>query len=151
MDNYQNFMDNFRWSFGDPLKEMSVAHWIQQLKKDNRRDRLYIVEFKLTTADLDWNEAALIAQLRQGPNAQISPELIRQGVSQNLGKIYHLCVIIHSHVEEIQSQFEQQRQQNSKTNYSTFSALMLMGTELGEVETQQGEQQLLKKDTDEKT
>ncbi|KAK9399861.1 PEG10: Retrotransposon-derived protein PEG10 [Crotalus adamanteus] len=149
MDNYQNFMDNFRWSFGDPVKEMSVAHWIQLLKKDNRRDRLHIVEFKLTIADLDRNEAALIAQLRQGLNAQISPELIRQGVSQNLGKIYHLCVIIHSHVEEIQSQFEQQIQQNSKTN--NFSALMLMGTELREAETQQGEQQLLKKDTDEKT
>lgn len=112
---------------------------------------MYIVEFKLTTADLNWKEAALIAQLRQGLNAQISPELIRQGVSQNLGKIYQLCVIIHSHVEEIQSQFEQQRQQNSKTNYSTFPSLMLMGTEMGEVETQQGEQQLLKKDIDEKT
>lgn len=60
MDNYQNFMDNFRGPFGDPVKGMSATHRIQQLKQDNRRDRLYIMEFKLTTEY--WNEAALIAR-----------------------------------------------------------------------------------------
>ncbi|ETE67254.1 hypothetical protein L345_06954, partial [Ophiophagus hannah] len=42
-------------------------------------------------------------------------------------------ILIHCCQEkEIQSQFEQQRQQNSKTYYSPFPSLMRMGTEFGE-------------------
>lgn len=46
MDNYQNFMDNFRGRFGDPIIVTAILQ-IHQLKQSNRRLRLYLAEFRL--------------------------------------------------------------------------------------------------------
>lgn len=46
MDNYQNFMDNFRGHFGDPIRVIATVE-IHQLKQSNRKVRLYVAEFKL--------------------------------------------------------------------------------------------------------
>ncbi|KAG8138832.1 hypothetical protein E2320_001621 [Naja naja] len=72
-------------NYPDPIKEDTITCIIQELQQGSQRLRLYIEEFKLFAADLNWNELSLITQFKHGLNDRTENELIRQGVPPDTG------------------------------------------------------------------
>lgn len=127
-----NFMVNFRSHFRDPIREVIVTYQIHQLKQGNRKIRLYITKSKLITADIGRNEAALIAQFRQGLNGQIGTELIRQGVLQTLNQIYQFVLSNWLMFRRDLRPIWMSQTTSITPNYSAFSALCQQGLSMRE-------------------
>lgn len=65
------------------------------------RVRLYIADFKVLVADMDWNVAALIHQFRRGLHANFQTDLVREGVTQDLEVSSKCYILIDWHSEEL--------------------------------------------------
>lgn len=110
LNNYGNFLDQFRAHFDDPIRTITASREIRRLKQGGRRVGDYIADFKMWAGDLNWNQEALIDQFRQGLHEDIKTEIIRQGPPATLEELYQRCVVIDARREEMrQTQPEKRR------------------------------------------
>ncbi|KAG8140109.1 hypothetical protein E2320_002859 [Naja naja] len=117
MNNYQNFMERFRAYFGNLIETVTASQKIQLLKQGNRRVQMYIADFKLLAAEANWNESALIDQFKHGLHSDIQSELEKQGVPRNLDELFHSCLLIDVHLEELKWKQETSCRPKIKSNF----------------------------------
>ena len=99
LNNFQTFIASMAVFWGETLRTETATREIRHLTQGKNSVALYITEFQLLSQDLQWNDAAYIAQFMEGLNADILDELARAPLPGTLADLFSAALRIDARLE----------------------------------------------------
>ena len=99
LQNYGEFVEEFRAAYEDPQKDETANRRIRRLHQGPDSVATYTNRFRLLAQDLAWNEAALMDQFQEGLRDEVLDEVARVERPKTLKDLMHLCLRIDGRLE----------------------------------------------------
>jgi hypothetical protein len=117
LNNWDNFKENLQQAFGDPDRTYIAETRIRNLKQNNQPASSYAAEFRSLASDIDWNQAALISQFKQGLKSEVKDMLLHHDHPTHLEGFINLAIKCDNRLFEHQ----QEKKHSSINNIHHFN------------------------------
>ena len=94
------YLKLFRNIFEEPARVSSAASALLRLPQESRSVGQYALQFRILSAELSWNNEALVATFLHGLSDRVKDELAGRTIPTDLDRVISLCNQINIRFQE---------------------------------------------------